>query len=899
MRLALGLLLLPTILAAQAPDSLPRSGQLPVTDSALRLPVDRASDLLPWVAGGSLDRNAAPTWRGSSARGFDRITDGVRWASGIRSSGTFGNGALPVVLEPELNAIAEGEVGPTGHGVAAFRFSTLGGGDHWVATGSAESGAPFRPDGGDGTSRFEAAVGGPLGGSFRFRAAGTLLGRQSFGAGVGYGDDPIYTPDGVDTTISTQVGPDSVDIPIERYTASSTIPYTPRTEESLALRLDGRFGATEFWAHWLGSRSAERFLDYNDISAPQLAVGDDRSGSDLAMGIRRALSSGLRLDAAVVLQQERSEQGPLDPATESDSRDPALGLMLGGLDLRWTMDNFAIDDQLLANYRTNTPGSRRTPYDLENTAQYAVVDRYRNNAYALLGWSESGGPTSRLTMYADTRLVVQGGVTWAVGPAGAVRLGAEMVRHDAKYYSHRLTSQANSDVWLESPVEQALTAEWTGHGSSWQARAGARLDRFRTGAERLYLLDTASASPTAGRYLFFPRWSSYGVGVDSLRRLVEDDAHTALAPYVEASGSIGAGVVARGSARRTARMPDLSVILAGLNTDLAITNASSPFGSDMGHEEVDQLEVGVTRTFGPLTVDAALFHNEFRATPFVRLRSLYDPLAGNYKDLVRTELIRGGIYQGVTVSGVWRMSDRLRATGAYTLTDTADGSSVFGGIFPDGVVRPHAFAVALQADGPSAGTFSGLGTIVSFRRLSGAATGYVIGYDPPYPTRTKEIPAWTSLDLRVTKQLAWAGRGMTVYFDARNLLNAENLLRAFAYGDPKRDEGFEAIDWSSDSAAYASEGTRNGVYSGGGDIDLTFGGAGRGGCGTWQSASGASAQPNCAYLIAAEDRFGNGNGVFTLAEQRAASLAYYRTGLGRGALNGPPRAVRLGLQVAF
>ncbi|HTK55478.1 MAG TPA: hypothetical protein VL295_01550, partial [Gemmatimonadales bacterium] len=97
-----------------------------------------------------------------------------------------------------------------------------------------------------------------------------------------------------------------------------------------------------------------------------------------------------------------------------------------------------------------------------------------------------------------------------------------------------------------------------------------------------------------------------------------------------------------------------------------------------------------------------------------------------------------------------------------------------------------------------------------------------------------------------------------------------------------------------------NEASRSGHYDGStGDIDLTFGGAGRGGCGAWSNANGTPNPVNCAYLIGAEAQFGDGNGVFSLIEQRAASMAYYRTAVGPAAFSGPPRAVRLGLQVGF
>ena len=70
--------------------------------------------------------------------------------------------------------------------------------------------------------------------------------------------------------------------------------------------------------------------------------------------------------------------------SELATRDNFGGFNIKPIDFLFNFDNFPIDDQLVENYRQNTPGSRRSPYDLENAAQYALVDDCRNNAYGLL-----------------------------------------------------------------------------------------------------------------------------------------------------------------------------------------------------------------------------------------------------------------------------------------------------------------------------------------------------------------------------------------------------------------------------------------------------------------------------------------------------------------------------------
>ncbi|HTK55400.1 MAG TPA: TonB-dependent receptor, partial [Gemmatimonadales bacterium] len=785
MRLALGLLLpavaslsLSASLAGQTPDTTRRAAPLPVTDAALRLPVDHASDLLSWLPGGALDTEGNPTWHGSFALFFDRETDGIRWASGIRSHGVEGTGASPLVFEPEFGALDRAHVDVLGGGPATLHFFTQSGGDRWRATGSGETESPFRADGGMGFSRFSAAVGGPLGAGFRLRASTTLLGREAVSGGIGYSDDPYFVPTGIDTTMRWAVGPDSVDALVQRFGATTKVPFSPRSTAGWTVRVDGALAGLQVWGRWIGSAASERFFNYVDVANPLQARGENTSATDLAAGVSGAFLHDLRFDAALGIQQERSEQGPLTSQAQFDSRDPGLGLMLGGLDLRWSMDNFPVDDELLSNYRNNIPGSRRSPYDLENTAQYALVDQFRNNPYAALGWSESGGPQGVLDLYQDHRILARAGVSWHTGNTGSLRIGAEVVDHDVKYYSFRLTSTAFSDVWLEQPREAELRGDWKASGPSWEVAVGARIHHFSSGAKRPYLLNTDLASTGYGTYNYYPRISSYGSPGDTLHHFVEDGSHTAFAPYFDVSATVIDGWVGHATLARSARMPDLTGIYAGVNTDLAMTNSGQFFGTDLAHEVTDHGAAGVGRRWGALSVDASVFYDRFKSILVGQLEGHYDPARNSMNDLWMIRTKEAGANQGITLNAGWRPSDRLALQGAYTFTDTAEvGSSLFPG-GPSRIPRRHTFAFSARTVAPEQGLLKGLAAIVSYRRMSGLALGFIPGFGIAVPQRTDGIPAWSSLDLRVTKQIPVNGLDLTVYFDGRNLLNAEDLRRA-------------------------------------------------------------------------------------------------------------------------
>ena len=142
---------------------------------------------------------------------------------------------------------------------------------------------------------------------------------------------------------------------------------------------------------------------------------------------------------------------------------------------------------------------------------------------------------------------------------------------------------------------------------------------------------------------------------------------------------------------------------------------------------------------------------------------------------------------------------------------------------------------------------------------------------------------------------------VTAYLDVRNLFNFTNVLRVFSATGTTVNPTEQQIRWASDSSLFAAEAQASKAYpyGGGGAIDLTFGGRVASGCAAWVRADRRPAAPNCVYLIRAEERFGNGDHIFTVAEQRRASDAFYAFDRGLQAFTGDPRRLRVGLEVNF
>jgi hypothetical protein len=243
------------------------------------------------------------------------------------------------------------------------------------------------------------------------------------------------------------------------------------------------------------------------------------------------------------------------------------------------------------------------------------------------------------------------------------------------------------------------------------------------------------------------------------------------------------------------------------------------------------------------------------------------------------------------------------------------------GIFPTANSRPHnlagSFALAIPSDwreGTTVGSIlRGVGVTALFRYSSGtsytkcpAETGNEGVISGGVCSRQFEgdffgarRPAYKQLDMKFTKSFGLGGLDITAYLDARNILNFKNILNVFAVTNDVVNATELTNQLAADSTGFADEGEENGVRRADGSLDLNFGTAVASGCGNWVNASQTPATPNCVYLIRAEERYGNGDHIFTLDEQHVASTASYLTGRGLNQFTDTPRRLRLGFEVNF
>jgi hypothetical protein len=395
------------------------------------------------------------------------------------------------------------------------------------------------------------------------------------------------------------------------------------------------------------------------------------------------------------------------------------------------------------------------------------------------------------------------------------------------------------------------------------------------------------------------------------------------------------------------QQPDFSLVYAGINTDLSITNTNNTYGQDLDFGRTITFEFGIRHSFNPdMVLDISAYNKDNLSNAAGRLVTLQDPLNGRTQDLRLLTNSDFGNTKGIDVRIDRRFGTLFNGSLAYTFENAKNTGSdpftyldfgsrivnqVSGGnqpppqsILPTDNSRPHNLAGSFSLQFPDAwrnGTglswLENVGAFATFRFASGTAftrcpdesgnenvlSGQVCSRQFEGDPNGARLPMFKQFDLRLTKGFELSGVDVTAYLDVRNLFNFENITQVFAVTNDTRNAGQEEQVLQGNLDGFAREGTRNGAILPDGALDLTFG---TGGCADWVDQAGTAAAPSCVYLIRAEQRYGNGDGVFSLKEQTAASQAAYAVnGLGvngGGGLwnfTGAGRRMRLGFELNF
>jgi outer membrane receptor protein involved in Fe transport len=966
-------------------------------DYAQALPADRLNNILalqPGVVaspgGGALSIRGGRTDQAATYIDGVPTTPGYR-GTGFRSTSSMQGGTGGIQIG--INGFEQASV-TTGASSAEFgnaqsgiiNIETRTGGSSFRGNVQFETDEPFGMSRSQGFNRLGAGIGGPTGiSNLTFFVSGVLEGRQSQGAGFDSELFPIFVPVGIDTVVAVpsainNPNADTTLVAIQNYAIArgecdafsesnnpdiadnygidcqgARVPGSASTVTQTSAKLNYTFGSgNRIFVSWQGSRNHGR--NAGGFNNPQNISGFRIKNNNFTLGWTQNLSKSadraLALDAYISYQMDRQVGSILSRESELNTRDPFGGFIIGGLDFLWDFDNFPLDEDLIDNFRNNTPGSRRSPLDLENTSQYSLIDQYRNSAYGLGGGSESGGPSGALTLYRENRLRGKANLDWQFDRYNRVKLGGEFTRFEIGSYNHTLNSQAFSEAFLEKPIQWDLFIEDRLDLGDVVVVGGLRYDKYDSRASRPFVLDTVSSSATFGQYSYFPTPNSYGSGGVTfgpsnlpLVQFVDDPTHDYLSPHIQVSFPVTDRTNFRLSYAHQVQAPDFNLILGGINTDLRVTNTNHVYGSDLDFGKTITFEFGIRHAFSDdMVLDISAYNKDILSDAAGRLVSFADParLGENVDIRIFTNADFGNA-RGIDLRLDRRIGRFFNGVLSYTFQDAKNtgsdpftyinfGSRIINqisggnqpppqGIFATANSRPHnlagSFALALPSDwreGTTLGTIlSSTGLTALFRYSSGTAytrcpaetgnegviSGGVCSRQFEGDFFGARRPAYKQFDLKFTKGLALGGLDITAYLDVRNVFNFKNILNVFATTNDVVNELERQEQLEFDSAGFADEGSANGVLGNDGSLDLRFGGAVASGCGNWVNSQFTPTAPSCVYLIRAEERYGNGDHIFTLDEQIAASNASYDLGRGIHTFTDSPRRLRLGLEVNF
>jgi hypothetical protein len=594
--------------------------------------------------------------------------------------------------------------------------------------------------------------------------------------------------------------------------------------------------------------------------------------------------------------------------------------------------------------------------DLRNNAWglYGKYQNFGNVTMDLLNWGmvESGRFTNdvttptRVSMFKEQRYIGKATLDWQADRYNRIKLGGELTRYKIDQYTFRLTDKFFSDAYKEKPMRWNAFVEDRLDLGDVVVVGGLRYDWYDSRASRPYV-----TNPETGERYAFPRISSnpeFNLD-DPTSVYVRDQSHSYLSPHVQVSFPVTDRTNFRLSYSHQVQAPDFGLVLGGINTDLNNTNTNQVYGTDLDFGKTIAFEFGIRHAFSDdMVLDVAAYNKDIVSDPAARLVSLFDPAANRLNDFrILTNLDFGNV-RGLDIRLDRRFGNYFNGTVAYAYQQAKNtGSDPFtyinygsrivnqvGGINgaqppPQGILptddsRPHALTGAFSLTFP--GDFrqgSVLGDVLrnvsvftTFRYTSG--TAYTkCGESPeeisvlsiencnrlfPEGLNTQRLPAFKELNARFTKSFGLGGLDVTGYLDVRNLLNFRNVLQVFAVNGDTRNEEERQANLEADLADLANEAGFNGVLGDDGEIDLTFGGGAdrRTGCGNWVSSNAqAPAAANCIYLIRAEQRYGDGDGIYTVEEQTNAVNALYDVARGEQQHLGIGRRARVGFEINF
>lgn len=554
---------------------------------------------------------------------------------------------------------------------------------------------------------------------------------------------------------------------------------------------------------------------------------------------------------------------------------------------------FPVTEQIVRNIRVNS--GLRVPY--LNRDELRNVQTSRANPFGMeTSWAEAGLDGSLATKHerrADVRLALD----WDAGAGHTVSIAGDLGAAALSKYSSRLLRQSDMDVYRADPNRWGLAVADRLVRGSLRADLTLRVDHFGSTGLFPRVPGRIYSHPQFNRPAAIASDTGYA---NSLARVMETGrARRAVSFRAAGEQVMGSRTTVRAAVGRWIEPPTLGLVLLGSNADLDFTNTNGPFGRDVDYGWASAAELGARHELKEgRTLDVVLYRRARPAYVF-RLLPFDDP--ANPGEVVNVNTLADPLDRvdyGIDGALDWSVGSWLSARLVYgaRLSDT-----------PDAFVS-HSAAIATVLRAPE-GAWTGLEASLLVQINSGLpytrldpsggtgalALGPVAGFvGAVEPLGSSRLPWTKRLDVRVSKETDWGVLGVTAFIDLRNALSVTNILNLFAETGDVVNATHR--DWTLDVEFQnlEREALDNNRLLPNGDIDL------QPDCASWTVTGGVNgAVVNCVALRRAEARFGNGDGLYSLAERETTLYAFYNAFHGPQTFYGMGRSVRLGVEIRW
>ena len=658
--------------------------------------------------------------------------------------------------------------------------------------------------------------------------------------------------------------------------------------------------------------------------------------------LTRSAARSISIDAYLSYQWNNTIAGSLTQASADGTRNPFMGFLLKPLKFELTPQTFPLDSTLVYNILFARANRRIGLTDKQNTSQYSALQNYNGGAPDLLGTvglGGGGGNDYALSYDHENRWIGKVNLDAQVDQYNRLKAGMELTRYDIG------SMQGGTDgltTILVKPTRSHFFAEDRLDLGDVVLVGGLSYDYYWSKAWRWRDYPRIATRPGFNPdSLYCKVGSTAADNAGSICALVQDPSHNYTSPHIQVSFPVTEKTNFRLSYAHMVQAPDFGLVLRNSTSDIdgGGVNSRSSWGSDLDFGKTIQFEFGARHAFSEdMVLDVAVYNKDNLANPSVKVTFPIDPLNGAPTRTYLAQNTDFGNARGIDVTLQRRIGNYLNGTLGYSFisvkntgTDPFSYISFFESILgtstepplaalPVSTSRPHTlsgqFNISLPADwrqGTTLGKiFHKTGIYTTFRLASGTSytrcdptdfasqgvsSGGTCGSLPAvFGYNAARLPMYKQFDTRFTREFRLGKLNMTGYLDARNILDLKNTTRVWATTGTFQNGAYAATLWTADSASYALFGNQSGVRLPNGDLQLP---TNKAACAQFKNGTTPTA-PTCFYYIQSEQRFGNGDGLYTMAEQRSASNIKQQTNTfaDYNFLTGG-RLLRFGLEVNF